>query len=555
MFDEAIIKAVKELVKTEFVLEVPPDASMGDYAFPCFTLAKEWKKSPPEIAKELAEKITKPAFVDRIEAKGAYVNFYLDKTKIGSVIIKKVFEENFGKSTSGKNELVAVEFSSPNIGKPFHFGHLRSTIIGESISRLLETQGFRVERLNYLGDWGTQFGGLIYAFKEWGDESHLEKEPVKYLLDLYVKFNGEAEKNPGLRVKAREWFAKLEQGDDEATSLWGLFKSHSLEEFNRLYAVLGIAFDSYNGESYYSRHAKEAIEIMRKKGIAEEDEGALIVRLEGHEMPMMLRKSDGATTYASRDVAALLDRIHTLKAEQVFYVVDHGQSLHFEQLFQVVDKLDHSKKNFHHVAFGLYLSPEGGKLSTRKGKVVLMEDVLNEAMDLAKKTIEEKNPDLKNKEEMARFVAIGAIVFGDLFNDRIKDVTFDLQKILSFEGDTGPYLMYTHARAASVLRKADSKPSAGAKCELLTDEAEQKVLKLLRLYPEKVASAAKEYKPHILAQYLIELGRAFNEFYHKCPVLQAEDDLKRARLALIEASRQILDTGLHLLGVTAPSEM
>jgi len=558
MFEKEIVKALKKHVKGEVVLETPP-SGLGDYAFPCFSLAKVEKKSPAQIAVDLAKTLEIPPSCERVEAHGPYVNFFLDKKAIGKLIINGILDnkDKFGGSKTGKGKVVAIDFSHPNIGKPFHFGHLRSTIIGESVGRLLEFHNYKVERLNYLGDWGTQFGAMIHAFKEWGDEKELDKNPIEYLVGLYIKFNQEAEKNPELKEKAREWFSKLEKGDEEAAKLWGLFKSHSLEEFKRIYEILDSKFDSYNGESYYSRQVDDAIAWVKKKGVSEVDEGALIVRLEGFEVPLMLKKSDGSSTYGSRDLAAVMDRIHNLKADKVLYVVDHGQSLHFEQLFSVMDLMGHAKDNFSHVSFGLYLSEEGGKLSTRKGKIILMREVLDEAINLAKKTIEEKNSKLKNKDEVARFVGVGAVKFGDLLNDRIKDVVFNLEKILSFEGDTGPYLMYTHARAASILRKAgDLKPSNNADFSLLIDDTEQRVLKLLMAFPEKTGHAVEEHKPHIIAQYLIELGRSFNEFYHKCPCLQEKNkDLQLARLTLIEASRQVLENGLRLLGIAAPFEM
>lgn len=558
--EESIRRALQKHVSVSVSLEVPPDASMGDFAFPCFSLVREWKKKPAEIAKELAEKVGVPEGVERVEAKGPYVNFFVDKSQLTKQVLQEVLsrKESFGKSTVGKGVTVAIDLSHPNIGKPFHFGHLRSTIVGESIARLLECQGHKVLRLNYLGDWGTQFGKLMYAYREWGDEKQLNERPVEHLLDLYVEFNRKAKEDPALNEHGREWFAKLEQGDEEAKNLWGLFRSHSLEEFKRIYDVLGSAFDSWNGEAFIARKVPEALETVKKKGITEVHDGALIVRLEGHDAPFMLVKSDGSTTYGSRDVAAIMYRVHELNANKVFYVVGHEQSLHFKQLFEVMDKCGHPKENFAHLQFGLYLSPEGGKLSTRAGKVILMEDVLNEAIGLARQMIDEKNPELKNKAEVAQKVGVGAILFGDLQNDRVKDVKFDLKRFTSFEGDTGPYLMYTHARAASVLRKAEGlglKPSAEVDTAVLVDAAEYRIVKLLQVFPSKVDAAATECKPHIVAQFLLELGRAFNEFYHKCPCLQEEEELRKARLALIEASRQVLENGLRVLGIDALREM
>jgi arginyl-tRNA synthetase len=557
MFEQDILKSLKKSVKGDIVLEVPPDSSLGDYAFPCFSLAKEMKKSPVQIAQELAKSIHMPEVVAKITATGPYVNFFLDPAKVGKRVLSEILakKRKFGSSDVGKGKTAAIEFSSPNIGKPMHFGHLRSTVIGHSLSRLHEFAGYKVIRLNYLGDWGTQFGKLIYAYLTWGDEKKFNECPIKHLVDIYVKFNEEAKKNPNLDGEARDWFSRLEKGDKQALSLWSKFKHHSLDEFRRIYDVLGVGFDSYNGESFYAPKAEAAIGLIQKKKLAEPDQGALIVRLKGYEMPMMLKKSDESTTYASRDVATLLDRIETLKFDTIVYVVGHEQSLHFKQLFDVMKLLGH-KKDFVHVAHGLYLTPEGGKMASRTGQMVFMEDVIGETVELAKKTIEEKNPDLKDKGEISRLVAVGAIFFGDLLNDRMKDVVFDVKRILSFEGDTGPYMMYTHARAASIIRKVKQKPSREADVFLLKDPTEQCVLKLLAKFPDAVSEALKQYKPHLVSQYLIELGRAFNEFYHKCPCSQEKDkDLQLARLSLIEASRQVIENGLHLLGITATPEM
>ncbi|VVB81052.1 Arginine--tRNA ligase [uncultured archaeon] len=556
MFEKEIVDALKKKVKGDISLSVPPDDSMGDFAFPCFTLAKEMKKSPVQIAEELAKTIPMPEIVSKITATGPYVNFFLDPAKVAESLFAEILskKDKFGSSNVGKDKTIAIEFSSPNIGKPMHFGHLRSTVIGHSLSLMHEFSNFRVIRLNYLGDWGTQFGKLIYAYLNWGSAEKLHACPIKHLYDLYVKFNEHVEKDEKFQGFAREWFSKLEKGDQEAVSLWSKFKHYSVDEFRKIYDLLGVTFDCYNGEAYYAKKADSAIALVEKKKLAEIDEGALIVRL-GNDMPMMLRKSDESTTYASRDLATLLDRIDEFHFDTILYVVGHEQSLHFEQLFKLASLLGFKQK-FVHVAHGLYLSPEGGKMATRKGKAVFMEDVLDETIALAKKTIEEKNPDLKNKDEVARTVAVGAIFFGDLFNDRVKDVVFDLQRILSFEGDTGPYLMYTHARAASIIKKAKIRASKDCDASLLSDPSEQRVIKLMTRFPDKILDALAQYKPHILAQYLIEFGRAFNEFYHKCPCTQEKDkNVQLARLSLIECSRQLLENGLRLLGITAPSEM
>ncbi len=562
MFKEEILAALQKHVKDP-VLEVPPDPKMGDFAFPCFALSKELKKNPVEIAKDLASKIKKPKSIEKIISIGPYVNFFVDKSALGKSVLSDVLKQKkkYGESDDLKNEIVAIDYSSPNIGKPFHFGHLRSTIIGESLARILECRGAKVERLNYLGDWGTQFGALMCAYSMWGNKKDLDKDPIKYLVDLYVRFNAAAEKDEKLKIAAREWFSKLEKGDKKAVDLWGLFKSHSLKEFMRVYKILGSEFDSFNGESYYARQVDAAIDEVKKKGVTKVDDGALIVRLDqfGIDTPIMLRKSDESSTYASRDVATILDRLHTLNATQILYVVGHEQSFHFSQLFALMKLIGHDKAKYSHVSFGLYLGSDGQKLSTRKGKIILMEEVLNDSIALATELIEQKNPTLAGKKEVARKVGVGAVIFGDLLNDRQKDAVFDLQKILSFEGDTGPYVMYSHARAASILRKAKEqglKPSASADASLLVDPTEQALLKVLAEFPNKVSHASVDLKPHIVAQFVIELCRSFNEFYHKCPCLQLEDKkLKLARLSLIEASRQVMENSLYLLGLFAPMEM
>jgi len=560
MFDQEIVSSLQKSVKGEIKLEIPPDSKLGDFAFPCFSLAKEFKKAPAQIAQDLANSIEKPGIVARVTAAGPYVNFFLDSSKVASRVISAVFTNRkmFGAADVGKGRLAAIEFSSPNIGKPMHAGHLASTLVGQSLSNLHEFHGFKVVRLNYIGDWGTQFGKLIHAYLTWGDEKELEKDPIKYLVQLYVKVSEEAKKDPKTAEAAREWFAKLEKGDQMAMSLWSKFKHYSIDEFRKIYAVFGIEFDNYNGEAYYAPKVESAIELLEKKKLAELHDGALIVRFEGHEMPMMLRKSNGSTTYASRDVATLLDRIETLKFDTLLYCVGHEQSQHFVQLFDLMRKLGHDK-NFVHVANGLYLMQGGGKLSTREGHTIFVEDMLADSIALAKKTIEEKNPQLKEKDKVARQVAVGAIFFGGLLNDRAKDTVFDLDRFLSFEGDTGPYLMYSHARASSVVRKAREQslhPSAECDFAKLTHPSEERVVKLMAQFGQRSKEALAEYKPHVLAQFLIEFARAFNEFYHACPCLSEEDaNLKRARLAFIEASRQVLENGLRLLGITAPFEM
>jgi len=559
-FQEQLQDFIKKAIKTDIPLEIPPDSSLGDFALPCFQLAKQMRKAPPLIAKELAQTLKKPAFVDRIEASGPYVNFFLKKTVLAEKTLLDIEyqKEKYGTGTEGKGRTAAVEFSSTNIGKPFHFGHLRSTVIGNALSKLYSSQGFKVFRINYIGDWGTNFGVLIYAYLTWGDKKKLEQCPLKHLGELYVKFRKEAKDNPKLDEEARAWFKKLEDGDGEARKLWGKFKAVSLDEFKRIYDVLGVEFDSYDGEEFAQNKVEPAIELCEKKKLAKIDDGALVVPLKGFEIPLMLRKSDGATTYASRDLASLLYRLEAFKQSKLVYVVGREQCLHFQQLFALAELLG-KKGDYVHVDFGLYLSPDGGKMATRKGETVYMEDVLADTIALAKKTINQKNPKLKNKDEVARQVAVGALLFGDLMNDRNKDMVFDINRFLDFEGDTGPYLQYTYARASSIIRKAKAEKltvSAKVQFDALTAPQEQRVVTLLSEYPAAVADALAQHKLHLVAQHLIQVGRAFNEFYHACPVLQETDNEKQnARLLLIDCARTVLRNGLALLGISAPEEM
>jgi arginyl-tRNA synthetase len=458
----------------------------------------------------------------------------------------------------GGGKTVLVEYSSPNIAKPLGIHHLRSTVIGESVKRIAAFTGHKVEGINHLGDWGTQFGQLIYAHKTWGNEALLEKEPMRYLLDIYVRFNKEVELDASLQERAREWFKRLEDGDAEAVLLWTRFRDVSLREFERMYAMLGIRFDHLLGEQFYIDKTPRA--ELESKGLLQESEGARVVELKPFGMPpLIFQKSDEASTYHARDLGAAVYRLRTHNPERILYVVGHQQELHFRQLFKVLELMGHPGSRFVHVSFGMLRLPEG-KLSTRKGNVVYMEDVFTEAVTLARKIINKKNPDLKSKDDVAKQVGIGAVVFGDLVNDRNRDVLFDWDKILDFEGDTGPYVQYTHARSSSLLEKA--KREAGWKDGKTVDVShlkqpeEHALIRTLAQFPDAVAQAWVGYRPHHVAQYLLQLCRTFNVFYHGCPVLTAQSaELRDARLALVEVSRQVIRNGLFLLNVAAPDEM
>lgn len=558
MFDNEIKALLKKELKKEVELEVPPNAEMGDFAFPCFSLAKEFKKNPVQIAQELANKIKKTSFIERIEAKGPYLNFFLNKKNLAEQVLSEVLKEKdkYGSENTGKLKTVAIEYSSPNIAKPFHIGHLRSTIIGQTLYLIHKFLGFKVIRLNYLGDWGTQFGKIIVAYLKYGNKNELKKDPIKHLSSIYTKINKEIEKKPELEEEARAWFKKLEENNGEAVKLWAKFKHLSLDEFRKIYGLLRVEFDAYDGESFHKDKDKPVLDLLEKKKIAVLDQGAFVVKLDESNMPaLMLRKSDGTTTYASRDLGAAYYRLITYKPEKIIYVVGTPQTLHFRQLFSVLDKAKLNEGKFVHVPFGQYLQ-DGKLMGTRKGNAVFMEEVLNKANELALKTIEEKNPKLKNKKDVAKKIGIGAVIFGDLMNDAIKDIEFDWEKILDFEGDTGPYIQYTYARAKSIIRKAGRLNLKKIKYEMLDNDAEKKLVTLVSQFKEKVQHACRDYKPHIIAQYLIELARAFNEFYHACHVLKEENkDAQKARLALILSVSQVIKNGLGLMNIEVNEEM
>ena len=539
-------------------VEIPPDKAMGDYAYPCFRLAKVLRKAPPLIAADLAEKIQLPSFVKEVKVVGAYLNFFTDKSVFAETIISKVFaeKENYGKSKEGEGKNIVIDYSSPNIAKPFHVGHLRSTVIGNAIYKIYEFLGYNCVGINHLGDWGTQFGKLITAYKMWGNAEAVEKDGISELMRIYVKFHEEAEKDPSLNDTARAWFVKMQDGDEEAISLWKWFKDISLKEFERVYKTLDVSFDSYAGESFYNDKMAAVVEELKEKNLLKESNGAMIVDLEDAKMPpCLIIRSDGGTLYATRDITAALYRKKTYDFEKCIYVTAIDQNLHFAQWFKVIEKMGYDwYKNLVHVPFGL-VSLESGKLSTRKGNVVLMEDLLSEAVKKTAAIIEEKNPALPNKEEVAKEVGIGAVIFDDLYNGRIKDIVFSWEKMLSFEGETGPYVQYTNARACSVLRKAEEEADENVDFSLLTDDVTVEVIKLIASFNDKVKDAAERYEPSVVSRYLVDLAQAFNKFYHDNSILNAEENTRKARLAVVKAVSLVLTSGLALLGIKAPEQM
>lgn len=537
------------------LLEKPKHAEHGDLAFPAFSLAKVFRKAPQMIATELAGQIDAPA-IAKAEPVGPYLNFFLNKDLISAEILKEIATEKgaYGDSDFGKGQTVPIDMSSPNIAKPMSMGHLRSTVIGNALANIVEKVGYKPIKINHLGDWGTQFGKLIVAYKKWGDKEKIEKEPIAELLKLYVQFHEVAEEQPELEDEARAWFKKLEDGDVEATELWTRFRLESLKEFMKVYDMLGIEFDSFNGEAFYNDKMDEVVELLEAKGILTQDRGATIVDLEKYNLnPALIKKSDGATLYITRDLAAAIYRKRTYDFALSLYAVGNEQANHFKQLKAVLKEMGYDwSENMHHVPFGL-ITQGGKKLSTRKGKVILLEEVLNEATSLALEQINLKNPTLEDKEEVAKQVGVGAVVFHDLKNDRLNNFDFILEEVVQFEGETGPYVQYTNARALSILRKADVELDLDAPLSLSDDYA-WSVLKLINSFPEVVMSAFEKFEPSVIAKYSLHLSQAFNRYYANTKVL-VEDDERNARLVLVKATSVILQESLRLLGVKAPDRM
>lgn len=535
------------------LVETPKNKEHGDLAFPCFTLAKLWKQSPQKIAVTLADQLKDERYED-VKAIGPYVNFFLDKKSISERVMNTILtdQHQYGTLSLGHGENIAIDMSSPNIAKPFSMGHLRSTVIGASIANIIKKCGYTPVKINHIGDWGTQFGKLIVAYKAWGNEEKVKKSPISELLKLYIIFHEKAETELELEQQGRDWFKKLEDGDEEATKLWKWFKEESLKEFEKIYELLGIQFDSFNGEAFYNDKMAEVIEIIENSGLLVEDQGAMVVKLEEEGLtPCLIKKSDGATLYVTRDLSAALYRYRTYDFAKAVYVVGNEQSLHFKQLKAVLKKLGFDwADDISHVPFGMIMK-DGKKMSTRKGRVVLLEEVLAESIELARKNIENKNPDLNNKDEVAKQVGVGAVIFNDLKNDRMNNIEFSLEDILKFEGETGPYLQYTNARAHSILRKAFTPASASAG---LSDEYSFDIVKHLLAFPSVIERSFKKMEPSVIAKYLIDLAQSFNRYYGHIRILENDSELQN-RLALIKSITIVLEEGMHLLGMEAPQEM
>ncbi|MER2227616.1 MAG: arginine--tRNA ligase [Carnobacterium sp.] len=538
------------------LLENPKSAEHGDIAFPAFALAKAFRKAPQQIATELGETVHSP-IVEKIEVVGPYLNFFLNKKEVSAAVLKEILEKgpHYGDADIGGNRNVPIDMSSPNIAKPISMGHLRSTVIGNALANILTKVGFNPIKINHLGDWGTQFGKLIVGYKLWGSKEAVKKDPIVELLRLYVKFHEEAEERPELDDEAREWFKKLEDGDQEAQQLWKWFREESLKEFNHVYERLDITFDSFDGEAFYNDKMQEVMDLLEEKNVLTVNDGATIVDLEKYNLnPALIKKSDGATLYITRDLAAAIYRKRTYDFAMSLYAVGNEQSNHFKQLKAVLKEMGYDwADDMHHIPFGL-ITQGGKKLSTRKGKIVLLEEVLDDAVASALEQIEEKNTDLPNKEIIADQVGIGAVVFHDLKNDRLNNFDFTIEEVVRFEGETGPYVQYTRARAMSILRKSGIAGIDTTVDYPLDDAYSWEIIKLLESYPDDVKRAYEKFEPSVIAKHAIHLAQAFNKYYANSKVL-ADDAQKPARLALVQSVATILKEDLRLLGVQAPDQM
>lgn len=561
-YKKKIAELIKEhmdmdVVAIENLIEIPPRPEMGDFAFPCFQFAKSLRKAPNMIAAELKDKLNTEGF-EKIDNLGPYVNFFADKAVFTKNAIEKILKEgdNYGSSNVGEGKTVCVEHSSPNIAKPFHVGHLFSTSVGNSLYRLFKKEGYTVEGINHLGDWGTQFGKLISAYKRWGNEKALEENAIDELLRIYVKFHDEADNDPSLVDEGRAYFKALEDGDKEAEALWERFRNLSLKEFDRVYSIFNVEFDSYAGEAFYNDKMGVVINELKEKKLLVESNGAQVVMLDEYNMPpCIVLKGDGASIYATRDLAAAMYRKKKYDFYKCVYVVGSPQALHFKQVFKVLELAGHEWSNdCIHVGFGLVKFADR-KLSTRKGEIILLDDLIRESVDKTLEVINEKNPDLENKEEVAKKIGVGALVFTYLKNSREKDIIFDWKEMLSFEGETGPYVQYSYARAKSILRRAQES-KIDADFSKLNSKEEFELVKHLENFNNQIHVAVEKLEPSIVTRYVIEVAKAFNKFYNAHSVLNLEDEgLKNARLELVEASCQVIKNGLYLLGIDVVEKM
>ena len=565
-FKEIIAKKINNIVNLDETniynnLEIPPKQDMGDYAFPCFVLSKELKKSPQIIAEEIKDKIELDENISEIKVVGGYLNFYLNKEYFIKNVLNEMAEknENYGSSNIGNGKNIVIDYSSPNIAKPFHIGHLRSTVIGNSIYKIYKYLGYNCIGINHIGDWGTQFGKLIEGYKRWGNEYNIEENPIDELTKIYIRINNLCKEDESVLEDCRNNFKKLEDGDEYCVNLWKKFKELSLKEFERIYDLLDVHFDSYNGEAFYSDKMQEVVDILERKGLLVESEGAKVVDLSEQGMiPCIIEKSNGSTTYATRDLAAIMYRAREYDFNKAIYLTSYEQILHFKQIFEVAKMLDLDKKytsNLIHAPFGM-VQLKTGKMSTREGIIVKLEDLLNESITRVKAIIENKNPNLENKEEIAKQVGIGAVIFNDLYNNRIKDEVFDWDIMLNFNGETGPYMQYIYVRTKSILEKAGYIPKIkDVDFNLLNNDTAYKIIKLIYSFQDTIIQAAEKYEPYIIARYLINLAQSFSTFYNENKILGEEKKVQDTRVYLTYAVGNVLKIGASLLGIKMPDRM
>lgn len=544
----------------EKLMEIPPEEKLGDYALPCFVPGKKMNRNPAVISQDVAKALDlrkDTLGIEKAVNVGAYCNIFLNRLMYTDRCVRLLTGENLGISPTGTGKTICIDYSSPNIAKNFHVGHLRTTVIGNSLYKIYDKLGYKVVRINHLGDWGTQFGKLIVAYKLWSSKEQIEENGIEELLRIYVKFNDEAEHDPQLIEEARKWFVKMEHDDAEALEIWKWFKEISMAEFERVYEMLNMSFDSYLGESFYRDQIPALVQELEDKHLLTESQGAKVIDLTEYNMPpCLITKSNGSSIYHSRDIAAVLYRKKTYDFEKCLYVTGLEQTLHFKQVFKAIEIVGYDwAENLVHIPYGL-VSLAGAKLSTRSGNIIYAEDILKEAVERANISIQEKNPELKDKENVAKMVGVGAIIFHDLFHQRIKNVDFSWKDVLSFEGTTGPYVQYTYARAKSILRKAEECANRDKiDYNTLTDDMTYALIKTLNGYEAAVLSAAEKYEPSIVARYTISLATAFNKFYQECPILHAPEATKQARLYIVDLVQLVLKDACGLLGIECPEEM
>ncbi|MBO5413822.1 MAG: arginine--tRNA ligase [Clostridia bacterium] len=566
-FKKEIAKLIEEVTNINWeelanYLEIPPETKMGDYAFPCFKLAKTLKKAPPLIATEIKENIkTENTIIEKIEVVGGYLNIFINKKLLVENVLKEIDEkkDKYGYSKIGEGKTAVIEYSSPNVAKPFHIGHLRTTVIGGSLYKIYNALGYNTVGINYLGDWGLQFGKVMAGLELWKDEYDLENDSINSLLKIYVRFSEEEKQNTELTDMARTWFKKLEDGDEYTGKTWEWIRKVSIENYNKTYKLLNSKFDSYNGEAYYNDKMDAIVKELEVKGLLKESQGAKVVDLEEYNMPpCIIITSAGTTIYATRDITAFIDRVNTYNFDKMVYVVGAEQKLHFEQFFKVLEKMGYGEyvKRAVHVPFGLVVDKNGEKIGSRKGNSVFLEDILNESINKSKKIIEEKNPNLENKDDVARKIGVGAIIFNDLYNSRIKDEIFDWDTILNFQGETGPYMQYIYVRTKSLMEKANYVPDINkVNFDLLQEDEVIDMAKLLYDFSNTIILAAEKNEPSIIARYLINLAQKFSTFYNNNKIINENKDLQEARLYLTYACGNVLKIGAGLLGMEMPDKM